>query len=89
MTPFGPFAPDLPEPERLAGFRELRALAFLLLGGAHPLVTRLAEAETDAGAAADALSLLDRLPPLPMRRLLSTWMALRRGARPSGPAAAA
>lgn len=81
---FGPWAAALSDAERRARFREFRALAFLMLGGSHPLTVRLAEAEGDAGAASDALALLERLPALRLRRLLSTWGALARSRRQWG-----
>lgn len=44
---FGPFASTLAEPRRRARLHERRALAFLPLGARHPMVGRLAAAESD------------------------------------------
>jgi hypothetical protein len=70
------FLIDTPEPERAARLRELRALAVVLLGPAHPATRSLAAAVTDPDAAPAALAEIDRLSALPRRRLLATFGAL-------------
>jgi hypothetical protein len=62
---FGPWASELPEAERLAHWRALRAAAMLLVGGSHPLVATLCAAEIDAEAAHRAFDELMQLPPWP------------------------
>jgi len=74
---FGPWADNLSDAERLARWRGLRAAAFLLVGGSHPIIETLRVAETDANAARRALGELDALPPLPRRRLLSVLIRLQ------------
>ena len=68
---FGPWAPDLSDAERIARWRALRALAFLLVGAEHPFIATLRAAEKDADASRRALAELEALPPLRRRRLLA------------------
>lgn len=70
---FGPWVPRLPAGERRARWRALRALATVFAGPASPLVAALHDAETDRAAARRALKLLDAVPPLPRRRILSLF----------------
>ncbi|HLG85980.1 MAG TPA: hypothetical protein VKZ79_02165 [Alphaproteobacteria bacterium] len=74
---FGPWVADLPELERIARLRELRALAVMYCGPAHPLAIALREAEADPEASERALEHLERLPPLRRRRVLATLAELR------------
>lgn len=76
---FGPWALDLEPGERLARLRSLRALARVLVGPrAVELCELLHQAETDPAALVLAADVLDRLAPLDMRRLLSTYASLTR-----------
>jgi hypothetical protein len=59
--------------ERIAQFRSLAALAAVFLGIAHALVAELRAAERDDDAAAAALALLDRVPTLQRRKMLSVF----------------
>lgn len=78
---FGPWAPGIPEGERLARVREMRALASLICGYDHPLVTALHAAQDDLDAAARAQLLFDNLPALRLRRLLASYAELHRPPR--------
>jgi hypothetical protein len=80
---FGPWAPGLDPVERAAQLRCIAGLAALFVGSAHPLVAALQAAERDPEAAAQAFAMLDALPTLTRRRVLSafgavTWPAARR-----------
>jgi hypothetical protein len=75
---FGPWRPDLSPSERVAAFRELRALCLAHLGRSHDIVPLLKTAETDPGAATRALAAFEGLPPLPQRRILSSLLDLSR-----------
>jgi hypothetical protein len=81
---FGPWASDLDPAERLARIRSMRAIVRLLAGrrGAD-LAALLNQAETDPAALPAAADALDRLAPLDMRRVLSSYAGL---ARPLPPA---
>jgi hypothetical protein len=73
---FGPWASDIPETERHARLRELRALAHVLAGPRHPFTTALRSAIGDPSAVDRASKALADLPTRTMRRLLSTYAAL-------------
>jgi hypothetical protein len=80
---FGPWAPNVAPEERRRQFRSLAALAAAFTGSGSALVLALREAERDDGAAAWALEVLNGLPALTRRRILSTfgavtWPAARR-----------
>jgi hypothetical protein len=75
-APFGPWSPDIDPVERTAQLRSLAALAAVLVGSHHPLVAELRKAETDPDAAERALALLDGLPSLTRRRLITTFGAI-------------
>jgi hypothetical protein len=66
----------LPEAERAARYRELRALALVDLGLRRPATVALAEAIADPAAGPQSLARLDVVPALPHRRLLSAYGAL-------------
>jgi len=70
---FGPWVRNIDPDERAKQFRSLSALAAVFLGSGHELVGELRAAETDPEAAARALQLLDHVPSLTRRRLLSTF----------------
>ena len=72
-APFGPWSPGIAPVERIAQLRSLAALAAVSVGSGHPLVAELRKAETDPDAAERALALLDGLPSLTRRRLISTF----------------
>jgi hypothetical protein len=74
---FGPWSPDLDPTERVAEFRSLASLSALLVGSGNPLVAALRLAEQDTAAAVRALELLEELPALTRRRLLSTFGAVQ------------
>jgi hypothetical protein len=78
---FGPWASGLDDAERLARFRSIRALAIVFTGPASPLVFELRDAESNPNAATRALTLLEALPPLRRRRLLSVYLAVHQAAR--------
>jgi hypothetical protein len=62
--------------ERLARLRSLRALARVICGGrAGQLEAVLAKAEKDPGQLPQIEPLIDRLPSILRRRLLTSWMA--------------
>jgi hypothetical protein len=66
----------IPEAERTAGCRELRALALVYLGLRHPLTAALGEAIDDPSMVDRALTELGMVPALRRRRLLCTYTAL-------------
>jgi hypothetical protein len=66
----------VPEAERTARCRELRALSLVYLGPHHPVTMALAAAVTDPTATDRALTVLDALPALRRRRLLASYGAL-------------
>jgi hypothetical protein len=76
MSTFGPWVEHLDPAERRKRFRSLASLAAAYLGSSHPLVTTLRKAEVDTMAATEALELLDTLPALTKRRMLSTFGAI-------------
>jgi hypothetical protein len=81
---YGPFVDGIDPSERAKQLRALQALAAVYLGSANPLVATLRQAEHDSGALPHAAELLDRVPSLTRRRILSTFGAVtwpRRGRR--------
>jgi hypothetical protein len=72
-APLGPWSPGIAPVERVAQLRSLAALAAVFTSSLHPLVTELRKADTDPDAAERALALLDGLPSLTRRRLISTF----------------
>lgn len=81
---FGPWAVDLDHGERLARTRSLHAIVRLLSSPrGTDLADLLALAETDDAVLPEAADALDRLAPVDMRRVLSSYAAL---ARPLSPA---
>jgi hypothetical protein len=73
---FGPWSPGLESVERVAQRRCLAGLAAVFLGSGHPLIVELRAAERDSDAVARALELLDRVPSLTRRRMLSVFGAV-------------
>jgi hypothetical protein len=75
--PFGPWSPDVRDAvERKLQFRSLASLCATFFGTSHPIVSELLAAESDPDAAARALALLDTLPTLIRRRMLSVFGAV-------------
>ncbi len=69
---YGPWSPALSDAtERKAQLRSMAALALVYLGPDHRLVTELRAAEVDATALARAQRLVEELPALVRRKLLS------------------
>jgi hypothetical protein len=73
---YGPWAAGIAPEERAARFRELHALAMLILGREHPLVAQLRDAPRGADGAAAAWRELHELPSRLQRRLLCTYARL-------------
>jgi hypothetical protein len=73
---FGPWVAGVDPAERKAQFRALAVLAAVFSGWRNPLIGALREAEQDAAAGARALELLDALPALTRRRMLSVFAAV-------------
>jgi hypothetical protein len=73
---FGPWAPDIAPEERRRQFRSLAALAAAFTGSGSALVVAMRAAELDDAAAARALEVLNGLPALTRRRILSTFGAV-------------
>jgi hypothetical protein len=84
---FGPWtAGDLSPIERAAQLRLLAGVAACFVGSANPVVTTLRRAEHDDDAKAQALALLNGIPSLTRRKIISTfgavmWAPTRRGGR--------
>jgi hypothetical protein len=78
---FGPWRPELSPAERVAAFRELRALCLAHLGGTHEILPLLRRAECSSAAAEAAAMAFDRIPPLPQRRIVASLLELSRSAR--------
>ena len=76
---FGPWVADLDPVERAKQFRSLAALSAVFLGSGHPLVAELRAAETSEEAAAQALELINHIPSLTRRTLLSVFGAITWG----------
>jgi hypothetical protein len=66
----------VPEVERMARCRELRALALVYCGSAHPATEALGAAITDPAMTDRALIEIDAIPALRRRRLLASYGAL-------------
>ena len=66
----------VPEAERMARCRELRALALVYCGLAHPATEALGAAISDPAATGRALVEIDAIPALRRRRLLASYGAL-------------
>jgi hypothetical protein len=70
---FGPWAPGVEADERRRQFRCMAALAAAFTGSQSALVAAMREAERDDNAAGRALELLNDLPALTRRRIVSTF----------------
>jgi hypothetical protein len=74
---FRPWAPDLPDDERRSRFREMRALASLLLWKDDRLVALLGRvANGDPEASEAAWDVMHALPSRRARRLLASFASL-------------
>jgi hypothetical protein len=79
MLGYGPWSPTVNQVERGKQLRSMAALAAVYLGSDHPLVGELRAAETDAMSFARAQDMVEALPSLIRRRLLSTFTAITFG----------
>jgi hypothetical protein len=73
---FGPWLRALGDCERCAQLRSLAALAAVYVGSSNLLVTVLRRAEQDDNELARAFALLEALPSIAKRRLLTTYQAV-------------
>ncbi len=73
---FGPWTPGLPDAERLARWRSLRAIVTLLVGPSSPLVRELRAAEAEPAAAERSLAALNALPTMALRQILAAYARL-------------
>ncbi len=85
-APFGPWSPAVDAAERQRQLRCLAGLAAVYCGSASELVQALRDAELDPGVLPHAAAVLDCMPSLARRRMLSTfgavtWPSKRGGAR--------
>ena len=87
-TPFGPWVAGIDPAERRAQLRSLAALAAAFTGSSSELVAALRDAEHGEAAATHAFEVLNRLPALTKRRLLSTFGAVTWPRQPSRRSAA-
>lgn len=79
MNRWGPWADDLDPGERLARLRSFRALARVLAGPrAVELCELLHQAESDESVLPAAADALERLAPVDLRRILSSYAGLTR-----------
>lgn len=77
-APFGPWTPSaaVDDVERGKQFRSLATSAAAFLGSGHELVATLRRAENDEAAAVKALALIDKVPSLIRRKLLSLFCSV-------------
>jgi hypothetical protein len=73
---FGPWSPNVDPIERIAQLRSLAGLVAVHCGSDHPLIDTLRAAETDSKAAQRAFELIDFLPTLTRRKLLSVFASI-------------
>jgi hypothetical protein len=76
ITTYGPWSATVPNDERFRQLRCLAGIAAVMLGSAHPLTRKLRLAEDDAMSFVRAQELLNMLPALTRRRLLSIFSAV-------------
>jgi hypothetical protein len=99
---FGPWIADVEPGEERAQLRLVGGIAAAFIGSWHPLVATIRRAEDDACAKADTLRMLNVLPSLTRRRIVSVFGGVmwakgqanrrpaskrRRGAEPNEPVA--
>jgi hypothetical protein len=73
---WGPFVPKIGATERIARLRSLRALSLVFCRGATELHEMLQLAEHDPHQFRLAQAELNKLPALPLRRLLASYADL-------------
>jgi hypothetical protein len=73
---YGPWSSTCGHEERCRQLRCMAAIAYMLLGPAHPLWRACRAGEADAMAFLEAQDLVEALPSLHRRRLLATHMAI-------------
>jgi hypothetical protein len=78
---YGPWSPTVSREERGKQLRSMAALALVFLGPDNPLWRTLRSAEVDPTAYVEAQSMVERLPSLTRRRLISTFAAIMRPGR--------
>ena len=80
---WGPFAPGLDVCELRARLRSLRAIVRLLLGRDGDAIDRMLHCAESGNANLDAVvAAINRLPTIPLRKILATYAALTRPADP-------
>jgi hypothetical protein len=95
---FGPWVADLERAEERAQLRLIGGITASFIGCQHPLVAVLRRAEDDAAAKAEALRMINTLPSLTRRKIISTFGSVmwahkrplrtrRRSAEPAEPVA--
>jgi hypothetical protein len=82
---FGPWSPTIQREERGKQLRSLASIAHVILGPRHPLIAELRRAETDAIASVKAQDLIEKLPALTRRRMLSVFSAVTFGRQEAAP----
>jgi hypothetical protein len=77
ISGYGPFSPGLSDPAEIkAQLRSMATNAYMLVGPDNTLWRMLRAAETDAVAFGAAQDMVEALPALTLRRLLSTHQAV-------------
>lgn len=80
---WGPFEVGLDDCERMARLRSLRAITRLLLGRDGDLLARMLQCAESGHVSLDAVNAaLNRLPSIPLRKILGTYAALTKPAAP-------
>jgi hypothetical protein len=77
-APFGPWTPNaaVDDVERGKQLRCMGGIVACHCGSDHPLIATLRDAELDGDALQRAAAMLDRLPMLVQRRVISTFGAV-------------
>jgi hypothetical protein len=70
---FGPWVADLEHAEERAQLRLIGGITASFIGCQHPIIAILRRAEGDADAKAEALRMLNCLPSLTKRRIISVF----------------
>jgi hypothetical protein len=70
---FGPWIPNLQPVEERAQLRLIAGVAASFIDTSHPIIATLRRAEGDASAKAEALRMLNVLPSLTRRTIMSTY----------------
>ena len=83
MDRWGPFVPDLDPCELRARLRSLAAIVRLLLGRDGDLLTRMLQCAETGHVSLDAVNAaINRLPSIPLRKILGTYAGLTKPAAP-------